>query len=156
MSRMAIRFPRCRSENPDTSRFCGACAASIGEAPGPPLLTKTLTTPVHGMPEGTTVAGKYRILNEIGRGGMGIVYRAEDTTLQRTVALKFLPPQWISDPQARERFVHEARAASSLDHPNICTIHEIGETEDGRMFIAMGCYEGESLRDRLRRGPLKT
>ena len=117
-------------------------------------MTKTLATPVHGLAQGTTVAGKYRIVEEIGRGGMGIVYKAEDTKLQRTVALKFLPPQWTSDPEARERFIHEARAASALDHPNICTIHEIGETEDGRLFIAMGCYEGESLREKLRRGPI--
>jgi eukaryotic-like serine/threonine-protein kinase len=118
-------------------------------------MTKTLATSAHGLAKGTIVAGKYQILEEIGRGGMGIVYKAEDMTLQRAVALKFLPPQWTSDPEARMRFVHEARAASALDHPNICTIHEIGETEDGRMFIAMGCYEGESLRDKLRRGPLK-
>ena len=153
---MAIKCPKCRSENPDTSRFCGSCSAPLdAEAQGSPSVTKTLATPVHGLDKGTIVAGKYQILEEIGRGGMGIVYRAEDTKLQRTVALKFLPPQWTSDSEARERFVHEARAASALDHPNICTIHEIGETEDGRLFIAIGCYEGESLREKLRRGPMK-
>lgn len=86
---------------------------------------------------------------------MGVVYKAEDTKLKRTVALKFLPQQWTSDPDARERFVQEARAASALDHPNICNIHEIEETEDGRMYIAMAYYEGESLRDKIKRGPLK-
>jgi len=118
-------------------------------------MTRTVITSVHGLARGTIIVGKYRIQEEIGRGGMGIVYEAEDTTLERTVALKFLPPQWTSDPDARMRFVLEAKAASALDHPNICTIYEIGETEDGRMFIAMGCYEGESLRDKLRRGPVK-
>ena len=107
------------------------------------------------MTKGSLIAGKYKIIEELGRGGMGIVYKAENTKLQRIVALKFLPPQWTSDPEARERFIHEARAASALDHPNICTIYEIRETEDGRMFIAMGCYEGESLREGLRRGPMK-
>ena len=153
---MAIKCPKCHSENPDTSWFCGSCSSPLdAEAQGSPSVTKILTTPIHGLAKGTRVAAKYRILEEIGRGGMGIVYKAEDTKLQRTVALKFLPPQWVSDPEARERFIHEARAASALDHPNICTIYEIGETEDGRLFIAMGCYEGESLRDKLRRGPMK-
>jgi serine/threonine-protein kinase len=119
-----------------------------------PSVTKTLQTPVAGLTKGTVVAGKYRILEEIGRGGMGIVYKAEDIKLQRTVALKFLPQQWVSDPEARERFIHEARAASALDHNNICTIHEIEETEDGRMYIAMACYEGWSLKDKIKRGRL--
>ena len=87
---------------------------------------------------------------------MGIVYKAEDIKLQRPVALKFLPHQWVPDPDARERFTQEARAASALDHPNICTIHEIEETDDGRLYIAMGCYEGESLREKIKRGPLGT
>ena len=100
-------------------------------------------------------AGKYRILEEIGRGGMGVVYKAEDVKLDRPVALKFLPPQWTSDPAARERFMLEARAASALDDPNICTVYEIGETEDKQLFIAMACYEGESLREKLLRGPLR-
>jgi serine/threonine-protein kinase len=100
------------------------------------------------------IAGKYRIVEEIGRGGMGVVYKAEDIKLRRMVALKFLPHQWISDPDARERFIQEARAASALDHPNICNIYEIGEAEDDRMYIAMAYYEGESLRDKIKRGPL--
>ncbi len=108
-----------------------------------------------GFSAGTLIAGKDRILEEIGRGGMGVVYKAEDIKLQRLVALKFLPHQWVSDPEARERFIQEARAASALDHPNVCNIYEIGETDDGRMYIAMACYEGESLRERIRRGPLK-
>jgi serine/threonine protein kinase/Tfp pilus assembly protein PilF len=85
---------------------------------------------------------------------MGIVYKAEDTRLKRTVALKFLPPELTRDPEAKERFIHEAQAASALDHPNICTIHELGETEEGQVFIVMACYDGETLRQKIQRGPL--
>jgi len=96
----------------------------------------------------------YTILSKLGEGGMGVVYKAEDTKLHRFVALKFLSPS-MTDDKARERFIHEAQAASSLEHPNICSIHEIDETPDGHMFIVMPCYEGESLSAKVERGPLK-
>ena len=102
---------------------------------------------------GTHVA-HYVIHERLGRGGMGVVYRAEDTRLQRTVALKFLPPLWTEDERAMARFRQEAKAASALDHPNICTIYEINETARGRLFIAMACYEGETLKAKIARGPL--
>jgi len=111
-------------------------------------------TPARALAPETIVQAKYRILREIGRGGMGIVYEAEDIRLNRTVALKFLPAELTRDPKARERFVQEARAASALDHPNICTIHEIDETEGGDMFIAMACYGGESLEQKIVDGPI--
>lgn len=93
----------------------------------------------------------YRILQKIGGGGMGVVYKAEDTKLRRTVALKFLAPELTRDEDAKKRFVHEAQAASALDHPNICSIFDIDETPEGQLFIAMACYEGESLKDRIAR-----
>ena len=151
-----MQCPKCLADNPETARYCGGCAAPLS-GPGPPAdsLTKTLEIAAPGLARGSVVAKKYRIVEEIGRGGMGIVYKAEDVKLTRIVALKFLPPQWTADPDARERFIQEARAASALDHPNICNIHEIEETDDGRMYIAMAYYEGESLRDKIKRGPLK-
>jgi serine/threonine-protein kinase len=102
---------------------------------------------------GTTVS-HYEIRAKLGGGGMGVVYRAEDTKLHRTVALKFLPPEMTRDEDAKQRFIQEAQAASALDHPNICTIHDIDETDDGRLFICMACYDGETAKQKIRHGPL--
>ena len=103
---------------------------------------------------GTTIA-QYEILGRIGGGGMGVVYAARDTRLGRRVALKFLPPQWSHDEGAKQRFMREAQAASATDHPNICTIHDIEETPDGRLFIVMAHYDGQTLKQRLEGGPLE-
>ena len=97
----------------------------------------------------------YRILEELGGGGMGVVYKAEDIKLKRNVALKFLPHDLTRDRTAKQRFINEAQTASSLDHPNICNIHEIDETEDGQLFICMACYEGETLKKIIEKGPLE-
>ena len=98
--------------------------------------------------------GPYRLLEEIGHGGMGVVYRALDPRLERHVALKFLPLALRKKPELEARFRSEARAASALDHPNICTVHDIGETPHGELYIAMACYQGKTLAERIARGPL--
>jgi len=98
--------------------------------------------------------GPYDILAELGHGGMGVVYTATDPRLRRQVAIKLLSPDLTRDDPAKQRFLHEAQAASALDHPNICTIYEINETGDGQLYLVMAHYEGETLQARIGRGPL--
>jgi len=95
----------------------------------------------------------YRILSVLGKGGMGVVYKAEDTRLGRTVALKFLPEELATDRASVDRFQREARAVSVLNHPNICTLHDI-DSVDGQLFLVMEYVEGGNLRDRIQKKPL--
>jgi serine/threonine-protein kinase len=122
-----------------------ALASSVSSASATPMESDAMV--------GRTI-GRYHVLALLGRGGMGTVYRAHDERLDRDVALKFLPLHVASEPGAAQRVLAEARAAAALVHPNVCTVHEIGETDDGHSFIAMALYEGETLKQRLRGGPL--
>ena len=149
-----MKCSKCQFDNPDATNFCGKCGMPLtADARMADSLTKTLATPLPVIAKDKLIAGKYRIIEEIGHGGMGIVYKAEDIKLKRLVALKFLPPHLMDSPELKERFLIEAQAAAALNHPNICIIHEVGESEK-RPYIAMEYVEGETLRDKVHKGPL--
>jgi len=149
---MTIECPKCKTNNPDHSKFCNECATPFPGACGADL-TKTLKKPSEGLAKGTAIAGKYKIIDILGKGGMGVVYKAEDTRLKRLVALKFLPLEVTRDEEAKKRFVREAQAAAALDHPNICTVHEIDEADD-KFFISMSYIKGQSLKEKIASGAL--
>ncbi|HUU36935.1 MAG TPA: protein kinase [Candidatus Desulfaltia sp.] len=149
-----MKCPQCQTDISDDSRFCSKCGTPVQAAERIVFSqTRTILRPMEELAPETLLAGKYRILKVVGRGGMGIVYEAEDTKLQRHVALKFLPPELVLSPEARERFVLEARAAAALSHPNICTIYEIHD-EGEKPFIAMEYIEGQSLKATITKNPI--
>lgn len=150
-----MRCPQCRALNPLDSTFCRFCSTPLPS----PDRTKSLHPERHApsdlqLAHGAVFAERYRILEKLGGGGMGVVYKAEDLRLKRIIALKFLPPHLTRDPEYKQRFIQEAQAASILEHQNICTVHEIDETPDGQMYIAMAYYPGETLKELIGRGPV--
>lgn len=150
-----MQCPKCLHENPENSTFCAKCKTPFHSSAGLPTSDgENNKENMARIIEGTIVNNKFEILKELGGGGMGVVYEARDIKLNRTVALKFIPLELTRDQQYKERFIKEAQAASSLDHQNICTIYEISETDDGKLFIAMPRYDGETIKEKLKEGPL--
>ncbi len=146
--------PNCLSENPDDSRYCNKCATRlIPFENDDSSYAKDGQIPEKEFEPGSVIAGKYRLNKKIGGGGMGAVYSAEDIRLKRPIALKFLHPELMRNREAKSRFIQEAQAASALEHNNICTIHEVDETPDGQIYIAMTLYPGESIKERINTGP---
>ena len=148
-----MKCPKCHSENPASSRFCADCGTQLGSSEGTSDLTETLHIPIKVTKRGELFAGRYQIIDELGQGGMGVVYKADDTKLKRTVALKSISPFILTKEDVKIRFLREAQAAAALNHTNICTIYEIDEYEE-RSFISMEYIEGEALKDRIKTKPL--
>ncbi len=148
-----MKCPQCQKENPDDSHFCSHCGSKVHSPDKPPAHpTKTVEVPSEELNVGSTFAGRYKIVKELGRGGMGVVYKTQDTKLKREVALKSLSPQLLGD-ETKVRFVREAQAAAALNHPNICTVYEIDESK-GKSFIAMEYIEGQTLKEKTAMRPL--
>jgi TolB-like protein/Tfp pilus assembly protein PilF/predicted Ser/Thr protein kinase len=149
-----VKCPSCGFEAGSDSHFCPKCGTKIGgPEDGELSATRSMTAHTGLHQPGRLVGGRYKLLDAVGHGGMGVVFKAEDTKLRRTVALKFLPAEIAGDPEAKKRFLREAQAAAILDHPNICPVYEVDESE-GEMFLTMAFIEGRSLKDRIAEGRL--
>jgi len=144
---MANKCPKCNHENPDDSFYCAKCASPL-KSPEDISVTKTLETPVEELTRGTTFAGRYEIIEELGKGGMGRVYRVEDKKLKQEVALKLIKPEIASDKKTIERFRNELKTARMIAHKNVCRMFDLGEAQ-GSHFITMEYIPGEDLKSEL-------
>jgi class 3 adenylate cyclase/tRNA A-37 threonylcarbamoyl transferase component Bud32/tetratricopeptide (TPR) repeat protein len=150
-----VLCPKCHFENPEDSNFCFQCATPLTSLEGRFIIDAQMRRELEKkLTKGSVVEKKFEILEELGEGGMGVVYKARDIKLNRSVALKFLPLELTRDQAYKVRFAQEAQAASALDHQNICTIYDIDETSDGQMYIAMAYYEGETLKEKIAHGSI--
>jgi predicted Ser/Thr protein kinase len=153
-----VQCPKCSARNLPDSRFCSSCAQPLSAPSQMPTadafqagpIISSNSVPTGGFTPGTILAGRYRIIGLLGRGGMGEVYRADDLKLGQPVALKFLPPQFAEDSVRRERFFAEVRITRQLAHPNICRVYDIAEI-DGRHFLSMEYIDGEDLASLIKR-----
>jgi len=148
---MANKCPTCHSDNPDTLKFCGECGTQLPPLQGhPPAVTETLQTPVHELTTGSTFAGRYQIIEELGHGGMGRVYKVFDTDIKEKIALKLLRPEIALDKETVERFSNELKLARKISHRNVCRMFDLGKAE-GTTFITMEFVPGEDLKKFIRK-----
>jgi serine/threonine-protein kinase len=145
--------PKCQFDNASDSKFCKECGTQLGHPKDIPEVTKTIETPFPQFAPGTSLADRYEIISELGKGGMGEVYLAEDTNLKRQVAIKVLPKEFALDKERLARFEREARVLASLNHPNIATIHGLEKSDDQQLLV-MELVEGEILAEHIKKGPL--
>ena len=146
---MIIKCPTCHSDNPDTLKFCGECGTQLPPPQGrPPALTETLQTPIRELTTGSTFAGRYQVIEELGHGGMGRVYKVFDTKIKEKIALKLIKPEIASDKETIERFGNELRLARNISQRNVCRMFDMGESE-GAHFITMEYVHGEDLKSMI-------
>jgi serine/threonine protein kinase/Flp pilus assembly protein TadD len=146
---MSVKCPKCQSENTADSKYCKKCGTQI-LSPKDIGVTETMEAPIEELTRGTTFAGRYEIIEELGRGGMGRVYRVEDSKLKQEVALKLIKPEIAKDKKTIERFRNELKTARMISHKNVCRMFDIGE-EKGACFITMEYVPGEDLKSFIRR-----
>jgi serine/threonine protein kinase/tetratricopeptide (TPR) repeat protein len=146
---VANKCPACHSHNPESVRFCGECGTQLPPPhDSPPVITTTLQTPVHDLTTGATFAGRYQVIEELGHGGMGRVYKVFDTKIKEKIALKLIKPEIASDKETLERFSNELRLARKIGQRNICKMFDLGEAE-GAHFITMEYVHGEDLKSMI-------
>ncbi|HDT14195.1 MAG TPA: tetratricopeptide repeat protein [Candidatus Aminicenantes bacterium] len=145
---MAVRCPKCHTDNPDALKYCGECGTRLPDA-GHVQVTKTVETPKEELTTGSTFAGRYQIIEELGRGGMGRVYKANDTEIKEKVALKLIKPEIATDERTIERFQNELRFARKIRHRNVCQMYDLNR-DKGTSYITMEYVEGENLKDMIR------
>ena len=132
-----MKCPKCHSENPETLKFCGECGTQLPSSQDiRPEFTETIQTPIKELTTGSTFAGRYQIIEELGKGGMGRVYKVLDTKINEKIALKLIKPEVASDSETIERFSNELKLARKIRHKNVCGMFDIGEAE-GAHFITM-------------------
>jgi serine/threonine protein kinase/Tfp pilus assembly protein PilF len=145
---MGIECPKCQFDNPDDTLYCGKCTTPLPSKKEIPV-TETLETPTEELTRGTTFASRYEIIEELGKGGMGKVYRVEDKKIKEEVALKLIKPEIASDKKTIERFSNELKMARKIAHRNVCRMYDLGE-EEGTHFITMEYVPGEDLKGMIR------
>ena len=147
-----MKCPRCGFDNPPDTRFCGRCGTPLVTEAVPPGPTATMTSPVHELETGSTFAGRYQIIEELGKGGMGRVYKVFDTEVKEKLALKLLKPEIAGDAATIERFRSELRLARTVSHRNVCRMHDLGREEaTGTYYITMEYVAGEDLKGLIHR-----
>ncbi len=146
---MTVKCPECQTENTSDSQFCKKCATPLPLSEGVSV-TKTLETPVKKLARGTTFAGRYEILAELGMGGMGEVYKVKDKKLDEEMALKVLKPEIAADKDIIERFKNELKFARKIAHRNVCKMYDLNEEEE-TPYITMEYVKGEDLKSFIRR-----